>query len=47
MYNSVRPGKVWLDTKGKPIQAHGFSVFYNEREKLWCQLCPQGASQPG
>ncbi len=27
-YNSIRPGKPWLDTNGKPIQAHGFSVFY-------------------
>lgn len=35
MYNSIKPGKVWLDTKGEPIQAHGFSVFYNEKEGLW------------
>lgn len=28
-YNSIRPGKVWLDTNGKPIQAHGFQVFYD------------------
>lgn len=35
MMNSIKPGKVWLDTDGKPIQAHGFSVFWNEREKLW------------
>lgn len=34
-YNSIRPGKVWLDTKGEPIQAHGFSVFYNEVEKQY------------
>lgn len=34
-YNSIKPGKLLLDTKGKPIQAHGFSVFYNEKEKLW------------
>ena len=34
-YNCIRPGKVWLDTNGKPIQAHGFSVFWNESEKLW------------
>ncbi|MBD5534191.1 MAG: family 43 glycosylhydrolase [Lachnospiraceae bacterium] len=34
-YNSFSPGKVWMDTAGKPIQAHGFSVFYNEQEKLW------------
>ena len=25
-YNAIHPGKVWLDTSGKPIQAHGFSV---------------------
>ncbi len=35
MYNSFRPGQVWLDTDGKPIQAHGFSVFWNDQEKLW------------
>ena len=34
-YNSIRPGQLWLDTDGKPIQAHGFSVFYNEQEKLY------------
>ena len=34
-YNSIRPGQKWLDTSGKPIQAHGFSVFWNEQEKLW------------
>ena len=34
-YNSIRPGREWLDTNGKPIQAHGFSVFWNEQEKLW------------
>lgn len=25
-YNSIKPGKVWLDTEGKPIQAHGFQI---------------------
>lgn len=34
-YNSIYPGKEWLDTNGKPIQAHGFQVFYNEDKKLW------------
>ena len=34
-YSSFKPGQVWLDTEGKPIQAHGFSVFYNEKEKLY------------
>ena len=33
--NSIKPGKIWLDTEGNPIQAHGFSVFYNEQEKLY------------
>ncbi len=35
MYQSFHPGKVWLDTAGKPIQAHGFSIFYDENEKCW------------
>lgn len=28
VYNSFRPGQVWLDTKGERIQAHGGSVIY-------------------
>ena len=28
MYNSIRPGQVWLDTDGDRIQAHGGSVIY-------------------
>ncbi len=35
MYNSIRPGKVWLDTAGKPIQAHGFSVFFDEKNSRY------------
>lgn len=35
MYNSIKPGKKWLDTDGKPIQAHGFSVFYNNGTYYW------------
>ncbi len=35
MLHSIRPGKKWLDTEGKPIQAHGFSVFYDEEEGLY------------
>lgn len=23
MYNSMRPGQIWLDTEGKRIRAHG------------------------
>jgi len=29
MYQSIRPGQVWLDTEGKRIQAHGGSIFYD------------------
>ena len=25
-YHAIRPGAVWLDTEGKPIQAHGFQI---------------------
>lgn len=35
MYHSIRPGREWLDTKGKPIQAHGFFVCYQEKEQQW------------
>lgn len=34
-YNSFRPGRLWRDTDGKPIQAHGFSVFYHEADRIW------------
>ena len=35
MYNSIKPGQIWLDTNGKPIQAHGFSVFYKDGTWYW------------
>lgn len=35
MYTSIRPGQVWLDSEGKPIQAHGFSVFYQDGVYYW------------
>ena len=34
-YNSVRPGQVWLDTDGKPIQAHGFQIIYADGKYYW------------
>lgn len=34
-YNCFRPGEVWLDTEGKPIQAHGFSVMYSEKNQTY------------
>lgn len=34
-YNSIKPGKVWLDTNGKRIQAHGGSVMYINETYYW------------
>ena len=34
-YHSIRPGKVWLDTEGKPIQAHGFQICEIEGVYYW------------
>ena len=34
-YDCIRPGKAWLDTNGKPIQAHGFSVFHKDGMWYW------------
>ncbi len=35
MYDSIRPGRVWLDTEGKRIQAHGGSVFSENGKFYW------------
>lgn len=35
MYNSIKPGKVWLDTDGNRIQAHGGSVMYLDGAYYW------------
>ena len=34
-YSSIRPGEVWLDTDGKPIQAHGFQVTFLDGKYYW------------
>lgn len=34
-YTSIRPGKVWLDTKGERIQAHGGSVMFWQGRYYW------------
>lgn len=31
----IYPGRLWKDIAGKPIQAHGFSIFYRPDEKRW------------
>lgn len=35
MYDSFRPGQVWLDTEGKRIQAHVGSVIYVDGIYYW------------
>jgi len=34
-YHSFYPGRVWLDTEGKRIQAHGGSVMYQDGCYYW------------
>ncbi|MBQ5341016.1 MAG: family 43 glycosylhydrolase [Oscillospiraceae bacterium] len=34
-YDRIRPGKQWLDTNGRPIQAHGFTVFFDEKSGMY------------
>lgn len=33
--NSIRPGQVWLDTKGERIHAHGGSMHYEDGTFYW------------
>lgn len=35
MYHAFHPGQLWLDTEGKPIQAHGGSVLHWEGAYYW------------
>lgn len=35
MQTHIYPGKVWLDTKGERIQAHGASMFYEDSWYYW------------
>ena len=34
-YSGIRPGKIWLDTEGKRIQAHGGSVAFRDGYYYW------------
>ncbi|MBQ8988173.1 MAG: glycoside hydrolase, partial [Prevotella sp.] len=34
-YDAVHPGAVWLDTEGKPIQAHGFQIVCIDGTYYW------------
>ncbi len=35
MYDSILPGRLWLDTNGRRIQAHGGSVLYEDGTYYW------------
>ncbi len=35
MYISIKPGKPWLDTEGKRIQAHGGAMFFENDTFYW------------
>lgn len=35
MYQSIRPGKIWLDSNGNRIQAHGGSIIFAEGKFWW------------
>ena len=35
MLDAFYPGKPWLDTEGKRIQAHGGSLLYHEGTFYW------------
>lgn len=35
MHNSFYPGRIWLDTSGNRIQAHGGSIFYENGTYYW------------
>ena len=45
MYTSIRPGKVWYDTEGKRIQAHGGSILYAGGTFYWYGIL-RGESNP-
>lgn len=35
IYDAIYPGKVWLDTNGNRIQAHGGAVYYEDGTYYW------------
>ena len=35
MEKTIKPGQVWLDTKGERIQAHGTCVYFENGTYYW------------
>jgi len=44
---SFRPGEVWLDTDGKPIQAHGGGLLYDDGTYYWFGENKDSDTAPG
>ncbi len=42
-----RPGQVWLDTCGNPIQAHGGGILYSQGTYYWFGEDKAGETHPG
>ncbi|SCP98848.1 hypothetical protein [Anaerobium acetethylicum] len=35
MQTHIKPGQIWLDTKGARIQAHGAGIYYENGYYYW------------
>jgi hypothetical protein len=44
-YSSFRPGQVWLDTNGNPIQAHGGGILFDQGVYYWFGEDKSGPTQ--
>jgi hypothetical protein len=44
---AFRPGELWLDTEGKPIQAHGGGVLYQRGTYYWFGENKDAQTEPG
>ena len=45
--NTFKPGQVWLDTDGQPIQAHGGGILYDRGTYYWYGENKDGPTLPG
>lgn len=45
-YSSFRPGEVWTDTDGNPINAHGGGILYHNGVYYWYGECKKGKPSP-
>jgi len=45
--NSFKPGRIWLDSCGNPIQAHGGGILYSQGTYYWFGENKAGPTRPG